>query len=81
MTVSGSSTGPRSGTLSLESDDQRLVFRPEAPWAAGETVVVTISALVRRADAESLDGDGDGAGTGSPADAWTFSFTVAPDAE
>ncbi|NNF06604.1 MAG: Ig-like domain-containing protein, partial [Candidatus Eisenbacteria bacterium] len=78
LSVVGSVSGTRSGSLSLENNGTTLVFEPTIPWVAGETVTVHVDAAVHRQDGEALDANADGSGGVSGVDDYEFQFVVAP---
>lgn len=63
--VSGSSSGQHSGTVVLSDDQLTLIFKPDHPFAAGETVSVNVSSWQDPATGNNYDPAG-------------FSFYVAP---
>jgi len=54
VTVVGTASGPHDGDLRLARDGRTLVFLPAAPFAAGETVDVTLASGLRTADGSAL---------------------------
>ena len=54
LSVIGSASGFHSGRLVLSDDSKTLVFRPESPFALGETVLVSLQPGVRAVAGECL---------------------------
>lgn len=76
MTVAGSASGARSG--SLVANRNQLLFVPSTPWLPGETVTVSLAPAIRAVEGAYLDVNRNGTGGEVPADGFTFAFTIAP---
>ena len=63
VTVSGTRSGVHAGRLVLSDDGRTLVFRPDRPFAEGESVGVSVGGGVRTRD-------------GAPLPALAFGFTI-----
>ncbi|HZU60001.1 MAG TPA: hypothetical protein VE983_03505, partial [Solirubrobacteraceae bacterium] len=72
-TVTGSTTGVHRGKLSALPDDAGVVFTPQQPFAAGETV--TVQAALTSVQAGTRSGD-----PGSSSLSWSFIVAVSPPA-
>jgi len=79
VTVTGSLSGPVAGHVSLQAGNRVVVFQPDRPYRASETVTARLSGLVRSTDFGYLDGNGDGTAQGDDGDANVITFTVAGD--
>ncbi len=78
VSVTGSVSGPVSGTVTVDGEGTIVVFRASAPFQAGETVTAVLSSQVPAVFGETLDGNGDGLGGGDAQDDYQIAFTVAP---
>src|SRR5215831_17701542 len=56
LTVTGSRSGAHAGRLRLASDGRTIVFRPDQPFAANETVRVRLASGVRTSAGSGLPG-------------------------
>ncbi len=74
--VSGSIGGVYSGVVIYDAASDTLTFNPDALFALGETVSVTISGALADITGITLDGNSNGSAQGSPDDDYQWSFVV-----
>ncbi|MEW6753912.1 MAG: sugar-binding protein [Candidatus Latescibacterota bacterium] len=74
--ATGSVSGDVPGSVVYDRTSNSATLYPGQEFAVGETVTVTVTGNVRRADGVGIDGNRDGQAEGSPADDFVTSFVV-----